>query len=833
MSGRMVAAMATALIAATTVLLGEEAYRRIEMTLSGMATSGDDAVLHLHVRDDRSTGGWATIKGQFCEVRKPDFRIARGRLRGRAVLVHGGATYALRIDAAETGGKLAGTFDVVSGVLGIRPEFEGDVAGQIQQHYDPGSPTRISVYLPSQYTGVVLRRPRMEFTLAGGKATDGRFVSLNGLTGKWGFSGRVDEAELTRDGKHLAGTITGTITNGGSSHGEYAFAVDAGVRANVLVGRVKMRHEGKETGEGAVTGTAVPVAEHVDAEDALWVLDLAGGLGNDSRLELRLARAAGKFTDAYGGGGTHKADASALAFSGGRLTGRVKVVFLPGKNYPPHGKELHAVTDISATVRDGKITGSHEAAFDVQDDKSGEANGRVLNEAELPKRGFGAEKTPWACWRGPHANGTAIETGLELVDDLADAELVWESEDYVPHANPEWRSGHWSGEYASPIVAEGRVYLGYWRPPGRDHHRYTKEDRDHLSKGRNPTTGRTDLTADDIVHCFDMKTGKTVWKRIFEGKGRMIPGFKGGAHMTMCYGDGKVFAPGVAGNLYGLDAATGSVLWEQAQACHLHVAPAYADGVVAVYNRGGREGPLRGHDAATGRLLWAARAGSARSASPIVWRHKGKSYFIRCGALVEAKTGKICWQIPNPDGSTAEAVSGDILVMPYRGKGGHRTAGATRDRNGMTAFRINPEKYEKLWQLPMPNRHGSQFVPGLIYKGHTYGHIDRLPGTGEQGRFLACVELATGKIVATIPEQSGFGYSPVAAEGRIFSGGITMFDADPANFKTLTAQWRAKRTPGGIAGSTSLAYVNGFLFFRGETTAEGRLYCYDLRKGRK
>jgi outer membrane protein assembly factor BamB len=806
-------------------------YRRVTMTLSGMATSGDDAVLNLHVRGDRSTGGWATIRGEFCEVRQPDFRITDGRLRGRAVLVHAGTTYELRVDAAGANGQLTGTFDVSSGAVGIQPSSAGDVTGHLERHYDPKRPARISMEFPSSYSEVVFRNPRVEFTWADGKAADTLFVSARGPVGEAGrgFSGRIDEVEISLDAEGLAGTAVATVTDGGATKGRYRFAFRAHERANLLAGTVKMQHEGKDIGGGALTGAAVPTGERADPEEALWVLDLADGLGNGSPLGLRLKRSAGKFLDAYGGNGAHEADASGLKFSGGRLTGRVKVVFLPTGSYPPHGKRLRAAMDISATVRDGKIIGLHKAMFDVQGATTGKASGRIFSEADLPKGDFGAGKAPWPCWRGPYGNGTAVETGVELVDDLRKARLVWESEDYVPHSSPRGSptGGHWSGEYASPILAEGRIYLAYWRPPGRDHHRYTEADLKHqYYRGRNPVKGRTDLTADDIVHCFDMQTGRTLWRKVLAGRGKIIAGYKQGAHLTMCYGDGKVFAPGVGGQLYGLDAATGRLLWEQPGACHLHTAPAYIDGVVAVHNR-----DLRGYDAATGKLLWRGPTGG-HNASPITWRHKGKGYFLRSGALVEARTGKVCWQIPRPDGATAEAIEGNILVMPYRGEGGQKRSREDPAANGMTAFHISPAKYEKLWQLPMPNRHGSQFPPGFIYRGHAYGHIDRLPGPGttKRGRFLACVELTTGKIVAAMAEQAALGYSPIAAEGRILCGGIAMLDPDPTNFRTLTAAWRAKRSPGGVAESTSLAYANGLIFFRGETKAEGRLYCYDLRK---
>jgi outer membrane protein assembly factor BamB len=463
-------------------------------------------------------------------------------------------------------------------------------------------------------------------------------------------------------------------------------------------------------------------------------------------------------------------------------------------------------------------------------------------------------RAPWPCWRGPYGNGTAPEAGVELVEDLAEARLVWQSEDRIPHSSPHTETrggtaGSWGAGYGSPIVAEGKVFLACWRPAGRADWTYTEADRTThwLRRGRNPVLERTDAAADDVVFCIDAQVGTTLWKRVFPRRGILHAGYKQGCHQTPCYWDGKVYVPGSAGALYCLSAADGRTLWEAKvepqfaalEACReagkpmpggrpmVWGAPAAVDGVVAVSN-----GRANAFDAETGERRWTDAAPRSLATTgrlmPVVWQHEGAGYFIFGGRMFEARTGRLCWAVPRePEASTAAAVSGDTLVLAYRAGGGQKNERDEWAENGMSGFRISPEKAEPLWQLPMPPPHGAQIQPVSIYKGHVYGEIRRHPD-GTPGPNLCCVELETGRIVAAIP-RGGFrgGYNPLVADGRFLAmnGPLTMLAAEPSAFRILTERW-----DGPWSESTSLAYADGFLYFRGERGSDGRLYCYDLRR---
>src|SRR5689334_11724201 len=81
----------------------------------------------------------------------------------------------------------------------------------------------------------------------------------------------------------------------------------------------------------------------------------------------------------------------------------------------------------------------------------------------------------WPQWRGPNRDGVWRETGI--VQKFASSEL-----------KPQWRAEIGSG-YCGPTVANGRVYL--------------------MDLIVRPSTN-------ERIHCFDEKTGKSLWSHQYE-----------------------------------------------------------------------------------------------------------------------------------------------------------------------------------------------------------------------------------------------------------------------------------------------------------------------------
>jgi outer membrane protein assembly factor BamB len=115
---------------------------------------------------------------------------------------------------------------------------------------------------------------------------------------------------------------------------------------------------------------------------------------------------------------------------------------------------------------------------------------------------------------------------------------------------------------AHSIVRDGRVFVFYEVSHGGAYHK--------PSEASAKTAGITDydtsqwsITSDEVVHCVDAGTGRTLWKTVFSGKGlfwitskHTIP------NLTPCVFNGRVYAIGTTARVYCLDSKTGCVLWE-------------------------------------------------------------------------------------------------------------------------------------------------------------------------------------------------------------------------------------------------------------------------------
>jgi outer membrane protein assembly factor BamB len=158
---------------------------------------------------------------------------------------------------------------------------------------------------------------------------------------------------------------------------------------------------------------------------------------------------------------------------------------------------------------------------------------------------------------------------------------------------------------SSPLVVEGRVYVGDWR-------------------------GR--------VYALDERTGKVRWT--FQGKGRI----KGGIAKS----GNRLFFGTYDGYLYAIRATTGKVIWRTRSQDRLggrgdfYSTPAVAYGRVYI---GSTDGKVYSYGAASGKLRWSQGTGGYVYGSPAVWRktvYVG-SYSDRFYAL-DAATGDVKWR---------------------------------------------------------------------------------------------------------------------------------------------------------------------------------------------
>jgi len=205
----------------------------------------------------------------------------------------------------------------------------------------------------------------------------------------------------------------------------------------------------------------------------------------------------------------------------------------------------------------------------------------------------------WPCWRGPYHNGSAVDCGAAIIDDLSQAKLVWTSEEVFPPmagtGSDPFQEGDelfYFGGYGDPVAAGGKVYVQYYRPSGPIDkiglENWQKQKNIEKLREMNDPASNIDerkrakvkrglriltryvpesfrVAADDILVCLDAATGKTLWKREFVGTGfnYCLAGDESfSLHGIPCMGDGRIYFLGSGGLVYGVDAGSGEPAWQ-------------------------------------------------------------------------------------------------------------------------------------------------------------------------------------------------------------------------------------------------------------------------------
>jgi hypothetical protein len=258
-----------------------------------------------------------------------------------------------------------------------------------------------------------------------------------------------------------------------------------------------------------------------------------------------------------GGGAAFNADVSGLRVQGDSLQGVVKFETTSGGTDESRGQVATKQIEINVSLR-----------------------GNTEDEAALRQRnGLGAGHD-WAQWYGSAGKFVALPASAPLVDDLAQAWLVWMSEEPTPPGRNQSRryvddGGQFdlpSGGGASPVIADGRVYLYYYAPAGEEYDVPTEEIvAKNVKVGVQRSGGMTvfrkefwKYRSDDVVVCLDAATGQVLWKTAFPQNGYYASDSKPlMAGNTPVVRDGRLY--GATGDhlLFCLDAKTGKELWRQ------------------------------------------------------------------------------------------------------------------------------------------------------------------------------------------------------------------------------------------------------------------------------
>ncbi|MGH9794041.1 MAG: PQQ-binding-like beta-propeller repeat protein [Candidatus Acidiferrales bacterium] len=245
---------------------------------------------------------------------------------------------------------------------------------------------------------------------------------------------------------------------------------------------------------------------------------------------------------------------------------------------------------------------------------------------------------------------------------------------------------------------------------------------------------------DEVVVCYNLKTGEPVWEhrspaRFWQAQGGAGP------RATPTLHNGRVYALGATGILNALDAATGAEVWSRNAGTDAEVkvpfegfasSPLVVQDIVVV----AAAGRLVAYDLATGERRWLGPKGGRGYSSPHLVTIDGVPQILLMsgnGALSVSPTdGKPLWERAWPGGDRIvqpALASASDLLMTTGGEAGMGEGGLVRIA---VAHGANGWTVEDRWTSRglKPN-----FNDYVVHKGHAYGF---------DGRILSCIDLTDG-----------------------------------------------------------------------------------------
>jgi len=374
----------------------------------------------------------------------------------------------------------------------------------------------------------------------------------------------------------------------------------------------------------------------------------------------------------------------------------------------------------------------------------------------------------WPQWRGPARDGVSSEQ----------VSAAW------PAEGPKllWRAAVGTG-FSSISVSEGRAY----------------------------TLGNTNHQ--DTVWCFEASSGKTLWQHTYASQ--LGPQYyEGGPGSTPTVHGGRVFTISKWGDVFCLDAAKGTVIWQR-DLRQEGIKPnrwgfagsplIWGDKVIL---NAGSAGIALARD--TGRVLWASGTNAAGYASPTRFASGGRECVLMFAAkhlvALDPQNGRELWrQFWETDWDTNNA---DPLVH------GGRIFLSSFSR-GCGLFSVRQDAPEVVYTNKAMHIHLS---PGVVIGDYLYA----FNGEAKRDTDLRCLHLPTGELKWARSDPA-FG-SLIRAGNTLLilsdKGELLLAEASPADFKPLA---RAKVLSG--LCWTPPALANGRLYVR---NARGELRCLEL-----
>jgi outer membrane protein assembly factor BamB len=330
----------------------------------------------------------------------------------------------------------------------------------------------------------------------------------------------------------------------------------------------------------------------------------------------------------------------------------------------------------------------------------------------------------------------------------------------------------------------------------------------------------------EFAIAVDVETGTEAWST--KVGGLLENHWGNGPRSTPSVHGDRVYALGGHGDLVGLNAADGTLVWQQKLTDLGGAVPkwGYTESVLVDGNRvictpGGEKGAIAALDATSGALVWQSSefTDAAQYTSIIAPMIQGARQYVQLTMKnivgIDPTSGKLLWRSEFP-GAVAVAptpVARDNRVYVTAGYGvGCKVVeiDSVLDANEVYANKV------------MKNHHG-----GVILLGdHVYGYSDKVGWT--------CQEFDTGTLTWNEKKALGKG-SLTYADGRFYclaqNGDVALIEAAPTAYTehgrfTMTPQSELRKPDGGIWAHPVVAF--GTLYLRDQEL----LFAYDVKADR-
>jgi outer membrane protein assembly factor BamB len=354
----------------------------------------------------------------------------------------------------------------------------------------------------------------------------------------------------------------------------------------------------------------------------------------------------------------------------------------------------------------------------------------------------------------------------------------------APNPRPLWSIDVGEG-YAGAAVLNGRVYL-----------------MDYDAEKRQ-----------DALRCLSLADGRELWRFAYplsvkrnHGMSRTVPAAT----------DKFVVAMGPRCHVVCVDALTGQLRWglDLARQYGATVPPWYAgqcpliDGDKVILAPGGKEALLLAVDAASGKVLWQTpnpQGWKMTHSSVMPMEFGGERMYVYCASEgvvgVSARDGSILWQTTDWKISIATVPSPVVLDGGRLFLSGGYDAGSLMLQIGKDGDRFTAKTLFKL----SPDVFGATQQSPILFNSHLYG-------VRPDGRFV-CLDL-DGKTLWTSAAGQNFGLGPfLISDGLIFamddSGLLRLIEATPERYHLLSQSkvltGRESWGPLALAGNRLLA----------------------------